>query len=440
MAAERFVLLGLAQVRSSWFRDMARWSTTAMVPVEFVKALSVEEVRARLRSGRSFSALLVDDGIVGFDRDLVDLARESGCAVIVVTGDRPSRSWADLGASALLPPGFGRTELLQVLGQVARPIARSGEVQRAPAASDDSGGGFRGHVVTVLGPGGTGASTVAMAIAQGLARDARYAELVCLADLALDADQAMLHGAADVVPGVVELVEAHRNGTPDLDELRRLTWDVRDRGYRLLLGLRRHRDWTAIRPRALDAALDGLRRGFRALVADVDGDLEGESHTGSLDIEERNGMARSAVASADLVVVVGQPGVKGVHAMLRVIRDVVAHGTPGERILPLVNRAPRSPRARAEIASALGDLLSGSGEQSVPSPLHLQERRHLDELVRDGHRLPDAWVAPLAHSVMRLLDREPDTERQARPPLDLVPVQPGSLGRWTEQDGDEALA
>ena len=51
-------------------------------------------------------------------------------------------------------------------------------------------------------------------------------------------------------------------------------------GYHLLLGLRRHRDWTAVRPHAFAAGLDGLRRAFRVVVADVDADLEGERTTG----------------------------------------------------------------------------------------------------------------------------------------------------------------
>src|SRR3546814_17889310 len=92
MATDRFVLLGLAQVRSSWFRDMSRWATTAVVPVEFVKAMSVEELRARLRSGRSFSALIADDGVVGLDRDLVEQASETGCPFLVVGRERTGRS------------------------------------------------------------------------------------------------------------------------------------------------------------------------------------------------------------------------------------------------------------------------------------------------------------------------------------------------------------
>src|SRR5206468_4246056 len=97
----------------------------------------------------------------------------------------------------------------------------------------------------------------------------------------------------DVVPGIQELVEAHRNGAPSTVEVRSLTFDVVDRGYHLLLGLRRHRDWVSIRPRAFDAALDGLRIAYKAVVADLHADFEGDNECGSLDVEERNLFARA---------------------------------------------------------------------------------------------------------------------------------------------------
>lgn len=431
MASERYVVLGVAQVRSPWFREVARWATSAMLPVEFVKAMSLEEVRVRLRSGRGYSALLVDDSLVGVDRDLVELAREAGCAVVVVDGGRVARAWGDLGVSANLPAAFGRDELLQALTQVATPLPRNAGTTTAGAPATTAPG-FRGRLVAVTGAGGTGRSTVAAAIAQGLAGDPRNLDLVCLADLALNAEQAMLHGSADVVPGVVELVEAHRSGAPPIDEVRRLTWQVAERGYHLLLGLRRHRDWTAIRPRSFAAGLDGLRRGFRVVVSDVDADLEGEQATGSLDVEERNAMARTTLLAADLVVVVGLPGMKGLHSLLRTTRDLLAHGVPGARLLPLVNRAPKNPRARAELTTAFGGLLESSGTgHGVPSPVHLPERRRLDEVLRDGARLPDAWLMPLTGTVQALLDTA-DDGREPAPAQHLEPVRPGSLGRWTE--------
>ncbi len=432
MAGERFVVLGVAQVRSPWFRDLARWATAAMLPVEFVKAMSVEEVRVRLRSGRGYSALVVDDSLPGVDRDLVELARDAGCAVVIVDSGRAVRQWGELGASALLPPTFDRDELLQVLTQTATPITHAA---RTTARSTDEPPmtGFRGHLVAVTGAAGAGRSTVATAISQGLARDPRHLDMVCLADVALHADQAMLHGSPDVVPGVVELVEAHRSGVPTIDDVRRLTWRVPTRGYHLLLGVRRHRDWTAVRPRAFAAALDGLRRAFGVVVADVDADLEGEQATGSVDVEERNAMARATLSAADLVVVVGVPGMKGLHSHLRTVRDVLAHGVPGDRVLPLINRSPKGPRARAELTSAFGALLDeGVG---VPSPVHVGDRRHVDDVLRDGTRFPDAWFAPLVTSVQAVLDRVGAVPAAAGGDDLLEPVRPGSLGSW----GDEAL-
>jgi hypothetical protein len=430
MANERFVVLGVAQVRSAWFRDVARWATSAMLPIEFVKAMSVEEVRVRLGSGRGYSALLIDDSLPGADRDLVELAREAGCAVVIVDSGRAPRQWAELGASALLPTTFERDELIQVLQQVATPIART-VGSPSPPPVDGVATGFRGRLVAVTGAPGAGRSTIAAALAQGLASDPRHRDLVCLADLALDADQAMLHGAGDVVPGLIELVEGHRSGLPSIDDVRAMTWQVTPRGYHLLLGLRRHRDWTAVRPRAFTAALDGLRRSFRIVVGDVDADVEGEQATGSLDVEERNAIARTTTSRADLVLVVGLPGLKGLHSHLRATRALLAHGVPGERLLPVINRSPKGPRARAELTASFATLLGADGER-VPSPLHLAERRHLDEVHHDGVRFPDGWLAAVVSSVQAVLDREPIDEGSGELAT-LEPVRPGSLGTWADQ-------
>src|SRR5207249_738974 len=84
MAGDRYVVLGVAQARSGWFRAVAQWSNSAAIPVEFVKCVSVEEVRARLASGRTFSALVADGGLPSVDRDVLAAARQAGAAVLVV--------------------------------------------------------------------------------------------------------------------------------------------------------------------------------------------------------------------------------------------------------------------------------------------------------------------------------------------------------------------
>jgi len=431
MPSERYVALGLARVRAPWFSEVARWATSGSLAMDFVKTVSAEEVRARLASGRPFSALLVDGGLPGIDRDLLELAREHGCAPLVVV-DGPARDWRAIGAADTLPAGFGRTELESVLAEHATPIGRADDLPGQVELPEEHGG-FRARVVAVTGPGGTGRSVVAMALAQGMAAEPEHADTVVLADLALHADQAVLHDAGDVIPGILELVEAHRSGAPTPEEVRALTFDVVDRRYRLLLGLRRHRDWTALRPRAVRAALDGLRRSATLVVADVDDDLEGEAATGSADVEDRNLLARTAIDLADVVVVVGAPGTKGAHSLLRVVRDCLAAGVRADRIVAVVNRAPRGRSARAELARAVTELLAASDPgRTLLSPVFVPERRGLDDVLRDGVPLPDALVQPIAGAVRSRLESVPE-RRVPSPSHAPVLVQAGSLGSWDEE-------
>ncbi len=441
MAADRWVALGLARARAPWFSDVARWATSGQLAMDFVKTVSADEVRARLASGRPFSALLVDGGLPGVDRDLLELAGELGCAPIVVAAES-ARDWRGVGAIDVLEPGFGPLELEAVLAEHARPIGRADDVPGTEAAEPASSG-FRARTVAVTGPGGTGRSTVAMALAQGLGATPAHADTVVLADLALHADQALLHDARDVIPGLPELVEAHRGGSPSAEEVRALTFEVPDRRYRLLLGLRRHRDWTGLRPRATRAALDGLRRAFTVVVADVDDDLEGERATGSADVEDRNLLARATVEVADVVVAVGAPGPKGAHGLLRVVRDLLDADVAPERILPAVNRAPKGRRARAELAAAVDDLLAASHPgRELRSPVFVPELRRLDEVLRDAVALPAGLVDPVTSAVAARLDALPERDRGGAAVAGPEPVlvTPGSLGSWSDdgsEDGEE---
>jgi len=436
---ERYVVLGLAGVRAAWFAEVARWATVATIPVDFVKVVSREEARARLLSGRPFSALVVDAGLGALDRDLVDVAAAHGCAVVAADDGRAARPWRDLGVHAVLPVGFGPDDLLDTLRTVARPLGR-GEELIAPTRPSPEGtpGERRGRLVAVTGAGGVGRSTLAAALAGGLAADPRDRGLVVLADLALHAHQALLHDAGDVVPGVLELVEGHRAAALPPNEVRGLCFTVAARGYDLLLGLRRHRDWTALRPRAVAAGLDGLRRAYRQVVADVDADVEGEQQCGSTDVEDRNVLARAALADADLVLVVGVPGVAGLHSQLRVLGDLLGHGVESGRMVPVVNRAPRSPRQRAEIGSALAQLLAASAPGAVlaSTPVFVPERRRLAEAARDAAPLPAPVARPLVGAVRGLLDRARHTVAPRPSAPEPVLVAPGSLGSWADHGDD----
>lgn len=433
MAAERYVLLGLARPRAEWFRAVGQWSTAAALPAEFLKCVSVEELRARLRSGRTFSAVLLDGSMSGVDRDVLEVSRDAGCVVLVVD-DSGNHDWVDLGAAAVLPSSLTRESLLDALASHASMVGRGAS---SPVGGSDAGPDVserRGAVAAVCGPGGTGTSTVAAALSQGLGHDPRTPGDVVLADLALYAEQAMLHDVRDVVPGIQELVEAHRSRRPSADEVRALTFAVVDRHYQLLLGLRRARYWSTLRRRSLEAAMASLRATFAVVVCDITADLESEDDGGSSDVEERNLMARTAVRSADVVFVVGRPGVKGLHALVRVLADVAAAGAPAGRIVPVINEGPRHPRARSEITGTLADLaVPAMGGGRTVAPVFLPSRR-VEEAVRDAVPLPAPLPAILAGAFAAVLERM-GPAGQAPPPV-LERVAAGSLGAWSDDDGD----
>jgi len=421
---ERFVLLGLARPRATWFGEVSRWATSASIPADFVKCVSAEELRARLRSGRRWSAVLLDGALPAVDRDLLAEVRDAGCAAVVVD-DREARRWTSIGASAVLPATFDRSALLDALSGVAvavrAPASLPDEVEVETAAS--------GLVVAVVGPGGTGASTIAIALAQGIAATGRS---TVLADLARHAEQAVLHDVRDVVPGVQELTEAHRNGVPTAADVRNLTFTIVERGYSLLLGLRRGRYWPSLRPRAFRAAFASLAAAFEAVVCDVTGDLETDDAAGSTDVGERNLAAIEALRAASVVAVVGHAGVKGTHSLVRLIGDVAAAGVPAGRIVPVVNLAPRSPKARADISAAIADLTrSGLGGGRLQSTVFVPTVRGVEAALNDGVRLPAGLVKVTAPVIAAAALVGPAMRDDVGP----VPVTPGSLGSFTELDG-----
>ena len=426
MTRERFVVLGLAHVRSTWFREVGRWSTNAAAPIDFVKCVSTEELRTILDSGRAISAILIDSGLPAIDRDLVDRARTIGAGVIVVDDGRVRRNWQELGVEALLPSDFDRDDLLGALETHSTPISAVDHALLADAPGSDV---WRGYLVAVIGAGGVGTSTVAMAVAQGIANDPRNRGLVALVDLALDADQALLHDAGDVAPGLQELVEAHRVGTPPVHDVHDFLFDVERRGYSLLVGLRHHRDWTVIRPRAFAAALFNMQRAFRFVIADIDGDLEGEDETGSLDVEERNLLARHTALRADVVVVVGSCSLKGLRALARTTHELRALGVDAARMVVAVNRAPRNPRLRADVSRTVAEL---ANDPALGNPIFLGERKRIDQCFRDNAPLPEAACAPIARAVAHALDQTP---RNRGLEVEPMIVSPGAFGTWSTDVG-----
>jgi hypothetical protein len=408
----------LAHGRAVWPRELARQATTGVLPLNVLPCLSVPEAVVRLEMGQAVGAVLIDVDLDLPRRDFLDLARTLGVAVVAVTSEAAGPLWsrrqtevANLGIESFLSAPIDRGELLKLTQQSGRR-ERDRTTERAIAPQPS------GVVIAVLGAGGTGASTVGAAIAQGIATSRR----VVLADLARRADQAMLHGT-EVIPALSELVDAHSARDLTAPEITAMTFDISSRGYRLLAGLRRPRDWSAVRPRALSAALDGLQRCFDVVIADTDCDLDGEADTGSQDVEDQHLLARTAIRRAALVMAVGAPGVKGLHALCRTVHELLEFGIPLSRVQPVLNAAPGG--RRHDFTQAYRRLMvasTGSAEELV-EPLIVGTHRGVERAHRDGSPLPRSMADSLSKPVFTRLDGlAPSTKPEP------APVRPGSLG------------
>lgn len=402
MAGDRWRVAGIASPRARWFFELARWSNAAAIPVEFVKCVSTAEMSSRLTRGESYSALLLGVDTIGLNRTLVSEAADHGAAVILV-GEASEHEGASLGINARLPEDFGRDQLISVLSEHAAPLnPTEGDAGDRGSAMPD---GWLGTLIIVTGAGGSGTSLLSMALAQGLAAEASNRGLVLLADLALDADQAVMHDSREVIPGLQELVESCHAGWPGHDRLGDAFFEPAGRGYHLLLGLRRHCDWTSLRRRPLEIAMNGLRRTYRFVVADAEPDLEGRSDTGSSGVGDRNRLARTAAAQSDLVMAVGGVDMMGVHSLVRTAVRLADGGVGSERILPVFNRAPRSPQVRASAAATLRQMLETTSAERSAKPVFVPRHRGVESALRDGAALPPALGRMLAAAAVEHVNR-----------------------------------
>jgi hypothetical protein len=350
--------------------------------VEATTCVSAEELRSLVASA-PISLAIVEAGLPGVDRALVDEVRRSGTALAVVDGPALAAAVGRLEPDAVLPPDFDHDALAAVL---ATHLRRRRPVEPTTSPVDDV---TTARLVAVTGARGTGVSTVAQALATGLAG----AGPTLLADLALDADQHVRHGLPPGGDGVFELAEALRHAPPEavLPPAEPVAG-----GYDLLCGLRRRREWVT-----LDDALAGqlvatLRRERAHVVAEVDGELDGQAETGSVDVEERNALARRVVGTADVVAVVGRWSTTGVPRLARLLVEIEAHGVPRARLRPVLNGAPRSSAGRVAAARALQKLLGEGGRGPWPLPIAVGHDRRVERHLREGRGLPNRIVRQAA--------------------------------------------
>lgn len=382
------------------------WATTGAP--ELLWCATPAEVAVLARHGR-LRAAIIDALIARLDPELLAVVRRA-CPVLVVDGRPHADRWEALGAVVLrqTPPTADDALASVEQAEATWRTAPRAAVQRLKPDR-------RGSLVAVLAASGGSATPTAVAVAGSLAEVATPGWTVVLADLSLRAPHRALHGIGGDHPGLPDLLEASRFGPPPPASIHRSIHGA-DRPYLLVPGLQHHHDWVLAGDAATASALDGLRATVDLTVAQIDPDLEGEDDTGSFDIEDRNVLARTAVRSADLVLVAAGSDRYGRLGAIATLTSLARHGVPRERTVVLLATG------RVDARRLRGRLPAGRrrGGHLIDSAQVLTVR---------GDRADRALGAALRSRIAGVGPRDaPTSPADAHP----RPVEPGELGHWRQ--------
>lgn len=294
-----------------------------------------------------FDALVASARWPGLTPGLVDALHRGGCMVVGVYDDGPSGAGlltsygCDLVLDAATPPESMVARIqaqVETRPELPLPLAAPAEQGEAP-------------VVCVGGPGGTGTTEVAIALAHVWSQ--RGARTVLLdADLQRPALAVRLALARE--PNLLSLVDASEYGS--VGAVSACVAPIG--GLGVVVGLARSASRVpgagAGGPGSVELgrAVAALQRDYDVVVVDAGSSLDPEPHWGE---PARPAPQRMLVATADVLVLVGHGTPAGVVALTGWIAQTRGLA-PDVPLHTVVNRAPRSRFRRAELAAEVAGL------------------------------------------------------------------------------------
>jgi len=389
------------------------------------RCADVVELLAAAAAGAGRVAVVSCD-LPSFDREAVADLRAHGVRVVALA---PSGTWEEgrlraFGVDAVVDLASSPDELRDVVRSVA-PARRPDE-----AGPTDPGRGVPtgptapgavphdGRLVAVWGPtGAPGRTTLALNLAAELAgpapagrrarpsrRDRRAAEVDVPATapagpeaevLLVDADTyggtvAQRLGLLDESPGLAAAVRSAGQGALDASGLVALAPSVVPR-LQVLTGVARAARWPELPGVSLDAVWDVARTVADWTVVDCGFGIErDELLTYDTRAPQRNDATLSALAAADVVVVVGAGDPVGLQRLVRALDDLGESGVAVAAVRAVVVNRVRSsvvgPRPERAVRDAMARYAGVEDLHVVP------EDRALDVALREGRTL--AEVAP----------------------------------------------
>lgn len=329
---------------------------------------------AEAATAETYDVLIVDDVTSFLTPRLVSSLQRKGTKIVgIFDGDDSEgagkQRLTDLGVDEAVPQSIAAAELVQVVNRVAGPqlesvtamsdVLLAAVAERTPPTltSETAVRASRGTVVVVAGAtGGAGATEVAIALASELRTTGVATVLVDADDQAPAIAQRLGIG---LHPNIRTAVDAVQHGSGSLDHsLTKLT----SLGIEALCGLPNPRDWFELRPGEVAEVIHELARVRGYVVVNVGSRVEDLPELGG---PARFGVARSVLAMADSVVLVGTPtpvGATRVVDWLADTRSIIS----GARLHVLINQHPGGSFTAGELESEITRTVSPTSMSFAP--------------------------------------------------------------------------
>lgn len=287
------------------------------------------------------------------DRAVVRRLEKAGLVVVGFPSHARAReALLGLGIETVLAPNLGAAEVAAAAHAAATEPRSVGSIEDLPPEELEPGRA-RGAMVAVWGPTGAPGRTT---IATNLAIEAAMAG----SDVILiDADTygggvASALGVADEAPGVAALARAALRGELTGALFERHAVHV-GQGVRLVSGISRASRWSELPAAALDEVWDAGRDAGGLVVVDTGFAIEPGDEFGG---RGRNAATLSALAAADVIVVVGSSEPLGIQRLVQAISDLASLPDAADaRRIVVVNRV-RASVAGASPERAVADALA----------------------------------------------------------------------------------
>lgn len=178
-----------------------------------------------------------------------------------------------------------------------------------------------GVAIGVLGVGGSGTSTISMALAQSFAGDNR----VNLVDLIVEGSQRMYHDIDVVQPGMAEAIAGSRLINVGDEYFERFKVPILERGYLLMLSVSHQSQLEAFRRSDLAGAIRTIKRTSDITIFDLDADFT-ESSIRDRSSTTSSSPTEEALAELDGVLVIVNEDYRSLHRGVNIGRRLIIEG------------------------------------------------------------------------------------------------------------------